>query len=130
MEQGRVVFFSIDQFRSLKGTLNVEDLVKVILDHARQPKASLKDFLSRTVLCNHGRIIVSEIRDLTTRLFVGEKADEMLRSLDRDQCLGYSPEELDNIRIVLQTPEASHYYSTSLQEALGCKILKNPFRAY
>jgi predicted RNA-binding Zn ribbon-like protein len=129
MEQSHASFFhSIDQFRALKeDTLDTNKLIEVILNNAQQPGADLKSFLSRTVLCNHGTISSLEIRDLALKLFKGNQADEVLRSLSRDKCLGYTAEEIAGIRLTLQSPEASNYCSTAVQEALGCKIVKNLF---
>jgi hypothetical protein len=119
-----VRFSSMSQFRAFENTLNIEHLTKVIIDEVRMPGVDLKTFLPR-VLYNHGEITPSEIRDLATELFVGEKANEILGSLERDKCLGYSQEEIINIRLALQSPEAGNYRSTIIQEALGCKIAKN-----
>jgi hypothetical protein len=122
-----VRFSSIGQFRTFENTLNIAHLAKTIIDEVRMSGIDLKSFLTRTALCNHGDISVSEIRDLALQLFAGEKSGEILGLLERDKCLGYSQEEIINILLTLQSPEAGNYRSTVIQEALGCKIIKNLF---
>lgn len=122
-----VRFSSMGQFRAFENTLNIEHLAKTIIDEVRMPNVDLKTFLT-LILCNHGEITASEIRDLALKLFTGEEAGEILGSLDRDKCLGYTVEEIANIRLVVQLPEAVNHRSTIVQEALGVKIAKNPFR--
>jgi hypothetical protein len=133
LKQSHATFFhSIAQFRSLKGdALDIDKLVEVILNNARLPEGSLKFFISKFVLCNHGTINPSEIRDLATELFVGSKSNEIIGSLNRDKCLGYTNEEIENIRLILRSPEATNFRTVALlQEALGCKISKDPSRHY
>lgn len=126
----RLTFVSVGQFRSLGdesrgekgGVLDTPLLAATIIEEVRKPGVTLKAFLLNGVLSNHGWINHLEIRDLVTHLFVNEKADEVLAALDRDKCLGYSPEEIAGIRLTLTSPNAADSHSTAIREALGFKI--------
>ncbi len=128
----RLTFVSIGQFRSLGnesrgemgGVLNTPFLAATILEEVRKPGVTLKSFLLNDVLSNHGEISPFEIRDLAAHLFANEKVDEVLAALDRDKCLGYSPEEIVNIRLALTSPDAANYRSTAVREALGFKVVR------
>lgn len=130
--QRKLSFVSIEQFRSLGnesrgepgGVLNIPLLAATIMEEVRKPRANLKVFLINNVLSNHGVIHPLEIRDLAIHLFVNEQNAELLNTLDRDQCLGYSQEEITNIRLTLASPDAANYSSTAIREALGLRVMR------
>lgn len=124
----KIGFVSISQFRIFGGMLNMPRLVEAILWEARMPGTDLKSFLTNTVLCNHGQIHVPEMCALAVEIFTGAKSDELLDSLSRDKCLGYSREEVANIRAVLASPDVTQCDSTALGEALGYTVIRDPFR--
>lgn len=126
----KIGFVSIAQFRTFEGTLNIPRLAETILWEVRIPGTDLKSFLINTVLCNHGEILVPEMCALAREIFTGAKSDEILGSLSRDKCLGYSRDEVANIRSVLISPDVAQCGSTVLQEALGYKVIKDPFRRH
>lgn len=125
-------FVSIDQFRSLGNEargelgnqLNIPLLAATIIGEVCRKGMTLKAFLLNEVLSNHGTIGPLEIRDLVHTIFAGEKADETLGSLDRDKCLGYSPEEIRCIRLALKSPDAENYRETFIREAIGFKVFR------
>lgn len=90
-------FFSVNQFRGWNRTLNIENLARIALYEAIQPSTTLAQFLRKKVFANHGDINMHEIRDLARELFLGEKAEEQLRQLERDRCLGYTKEVVDEV---------------------------------
>ena len=95
MEQER--FFSISQFRGWDHTLNIQNLARVTRYEAMQPSTTLAQFLHTMVFANHGDTNMHEIRDLAFEIFVGENAEEQLKQLERDGCLGYAKEVVSEV---------------------------------
>lgn len=128
----KIGFVSIDQFRSLGNEargelgnqLNIPLLAATIIGEVCSRGVALKAFLLNEVLSNHGEINAFEIRDLAQLIFAGENADDTLNSLDRDKCCGYTPDEIANIRLALNSPDALSYRSTIIREALGFKVAR------
>ncbi len=102
-DNGPERFVNIAQFRGFaEGELNNGHLAQVLHFEAAQPGQSLKKVLKEKILFgNFGTVGRHELRPLAGLLFTGDRYQELLR----DNCLGYTPEEVAQILEIVAMPD-------------------------
>lgn len=92
-------FYSIAAFRNGSDRINYPRLAQTLCDLANW-EGSMKKVFEKCIHRHHDQFFMnpSEITELARCLFLGKEFKEELARLGRDECLGYSPEELEELR--------------------------------
>ena len=110
----------ISAFRDLGGILNHETLATVMLSKTAGGEGMLKNLMREYIdpgLTSGHNVISSQEVLSVARVIFGKSNAQALACLGRDRCLGYTEEEVAQIRHKL---ENSSVFDSALCEMLGC----------